>query len=79
VFAAGELNLAPFWMKSIEHPSRRACDPSGAKTRGRLIIFETLVAVEQPNKEDGRTDAISEVVTICCRFSSIGLWLTADV
>jgi hypothetical protein len=39
-------------VNSIEHPSRQACDPSGSKTRGRLIIFETLVAVEQPNKKD---------------------------
>ena len=33
---------------------RRACLPSGSKTRGRFIVFETLLAVEQPNKEDSR-------------------------
>ena len=34
--------------------SRRACDPFGAKTKARLIVFEALVPVEEPNKENGR-------------------------
>jgi hypothetical protein len=37
------------------HVQRESTKP-GAKTRGQLIIFQALVAVEQPNKKDGPAD-----------------------
>jgi hypothetical protein len=101
---------APFWMNSVDHP-RTGLAILQARKPETNPWFSALLAIEQPDKEDGRADgqdvketaddaadgdneaktdgercaqikpatAISELVTICCRFSLIGLSLTADV
>jgi hypothetical protein len=43
------------WLDQGRHVRRESTKP-GAKTRGQLIIFETLVAVEESNKKDGLAD-----------------------